>query len=174
MAEDELLHEELNALLNTAGAASSNAPATPPSGGKTAAEETSSAGADLRPAEKNDNAPAEDRVPEKPGAGAEAQPVQFQELPEQQVEQSPKSIDFIMDVSLQVSVELGRAKIKVKDILQMAPGSVLQLDKLAGESVDILINGKLIAYGEVVVVDENFGVKILDIVSTEQRVKNLN
>ena len=70
-----------------------------------------------------------------------------------------------MDVPLQVTVELGRTRKLIRDILELAPGSVIELDKLAGEPVDILVNGKLIAKGEVVVIDDNFGVRITKIVS---------
>ena len=75
---------------------------------------------------------------------------------------------------MQVSVELGRSKMLVKDILNVGMGSVIELDKLSGEPVDVMINGKLIAHGEVVVVDENFGVKIVDVISPDQRMNNLS
>ena len=83
------------------------------------------------------------------------------------------NINFLLDVPLDVAVELGRTKIAVKDMLQLGPGSVIELDKLIGEPVDLLVNEKLIAKGEVVVFDENFGVRITDIINTEDRIKNL-
>jgi len=76
-------------------------------------------------------------------------------------------------VPLQVTVELGRARRLVRDILSLGVGSIVELDKLAGEPVDVLVNGKLIARGEVVVVDENFGVRITEIVSRAERVRRL-
>lgn len=79
------------------------------------------------------------------------------------------SMDLLMDVDLDLSVELGRASIPVRDVLQLGPGSIVELEKLAGEPVDIMINGKLIARGEVVVVDENFGVRITEIASQTER-----
>ncbi|MDF2882736.1 MAG: fliY [Clostridiaceae bacterium] len=85
----------------------------------------------------------------------------------------PHNIDLILDVPLEVSVLLGRAKKNVKDILNMGTGSLIELDKLAEEPVEILVNGKKVAYGEVVVIDENFGVRITSIVSGEERIKNL-
>ncbi len=74
---------------------------------------------------------------------------------------------------MEISVELGSTKMRIKEILDLGIGSVIELDRLAGELVDILVNGKLIAKGEVVVIDENFGVKITDIVSPFERVNNL-
>jgi flagellar motor switch protein FliN/FliY len=79
-----------------------------------------------------------------------------------------------MDVPLQISVVLGRTKKKIKDILNLGTGSLIELDKLAEEPVEILVNGKKVAYGEVVVIDENFGVRITGIVSNEERIKSLH
>ncbi|MDW8799708.1 flagellar motor switch phosphatase FliY [Clostridium sp. A1-XYC3] len=85
----------------------------------------------------------------------------------------PKNIDLILDVPLEISVVLGRTKKNIKDILSLGTGSLIELDKLAEEPVEILVNGKKIAYGEVVVVDENFGVRITSIISNEDRIKSL-
>ena len=82
-----------------------------------------------------------------------------------------ESMELIMDVPLEITVELGRTKKYIKDILEFSPGTILELDKLAGEPVDILVNGKYIAKGEVVVIDESFGVRITDIISTAKRIK---
>ena len=79
-----------------------------------------------------------------------------------------------MDVNLDISVVLGRTKKTIKDILALGNGSLIELDRLAEEPVEILVNGKRIAYGEVVVVDENFGVRITSIVSGEDRIKSLS
>jgi flagellar motor switch protein FliN/FliY len=84
----------------------------------------------------------------------------------------PSSLDLIMDIGLQLSVELGRTKKRIKEILELTNGSIVELDKLAGEPVDILINDKLLAKGEVVIIDENFGVRVTEIVSPEDRIKN--
>jgi flagellar motor switch protein FliN/FliY len=83
------------------------------------------------------------------------------------------NIDFLLDVPLGVSVELGRARIVVRDMLQLGPGSVLELDKMIGEPLDLLVNDKLIARGEVVVFDENFGIRITDIIKPEDRIRSL-
>ncbi|AOR22896.1 flagellar motor switch phosphatase FliY [Clostridium taeniosporum] len=87
--------------------------------------------------------------------------------------QAPKNIDLILDVPLDISVVLGRTKKSIKDILSLSTGSLIELDKLAEEPVEILVNGKKIAYGEVVVVDENFGVRITSIVSNAERIRSL-
>ena len=82
-------------------------------------------------------------------------------------------IDLVADIPVRVTVELGRTRKNISDILNMTPGSVIELDKMAGEPVDILVNGKAVAKGEVVVIDENFGVRITEIVSSAGRVHSL-
>lgn len=101
------------------------------------------------------------------------QPVQFAPLKPAGIPGADTNIGLIMDVPLQITVELGRTRKLIRDILELTPGSVVELDKLAGEPVDILVNGKLIAKGEVVVIDENFGVRITDIISPLERANNL-
>ena len=83
------------------------------------------------------------------------------------------SIDMIMDIPVTVSVELGRTKLLIKELLGLGQGSVVELEKLAGEPVEVLVNGKLIARGEVVVVDDKFGIKLTDIVSVTERINRL-
>ncbi|MEA4828329.1 flagellar motor switch phosphatase FliY [Clostridium sp. JNZ J1-5] len=97
----------------------------------------------------------------------------FQPLSQVAVHDAPKNIDLILDVPLEISVVLGKAKMTIKDVLSLGTGSLVELDKLAEEPVEIHVNGKKVAYGEVVVVDENFGVRIINIVSSEERVKTL-
>lgn len=94
-------------------------------------------------------------------------PVSFQPLEQMESKPSDKNIQMIMDVPLQVSVELGRTKKLIKEILELNIGSVIELDKMAGEPVDILVNGKLVAKGEVVVIEDNFGVRITDIITKD-------
>ena len=101
------------------------------------------------------------------------QPAQFAPLKQTMLNVSDSNIGMIMDVPLQVTVELGRTRKLIREILELAPGSVLELDKLAGEPVDILVNGKIVAKGEVVVIDENFGVRITGIVSMQERASTL-
>jgi flagellar motor switch protein FliN/FliY len=97
------------------------------------------------------------------------QPAQFQSFDEGRIAFEKKNIGMIMDVPLQITVELGRTNKLIKDILEFGSGSVIELDKLAGEPVDILVNGKVIAKGEVVVVDESFGVRVTDIIHPSKR-----
>jgi len=101
------------------------------------------------------------------------QPAQFAPLKQTMLNVSDSNIGMIMDVPLQVTVELGRTRKLIREILELAPGSVVELDKLAGEPVDILVNGKIVAKGEVVVIDENFGVRITGIVSMQERASTL-
>lgn len=88
-------------------------------------------------------------------------------------ETESQNLDLLLDIPLQVTVELGRTKRSVQEILEMSSGSIIELDKLAGEPVDILVNNRLIANGEVVVIDENFGVRITDVLSQRERINNL-
>lgn len=96
----------------------------------------------------------------------------FEQYPPLQQAES-KNLDMLLDIPLQVTVELGRTRRSVKEILEVSAGSIIELDKLAGEPVDILVNNRLIAKGEVVVIDENFGVRVTDIISQSDRIKKL-
>ena len=87
---------------------------------------------------------------------------------------SRQDIEMILDIPVQLTVELGRTRIPIKHILQLAQGSVIELDTLAGEPMDVLVNGCLIAQGEVVVVNEKFGIRLTDIVTPSERVRRLN
>jgi flagellar motor switch protein FliN len=84
-----------------------------------------------------------------------------------------KSLDFVLDIPLQLTVELGRAKLLVKDVLQLNQGSVVELTKLAGEPLDVFVNSKLVARGEAVVINEKFGIRLVDIVSPRERVEKV-
>ncbi len=84
-----------------------------------------------------------------------------------------QNLDFILDIPLKVTVELGRTNVVIKDLLQLGQGSVLELDKLAGEPLEILVNNKLVAKGEVVVVNEKFGIRLTDIISPIERIETL-
>ena len=109
-----------------------------------------------------------------PGRNLNVQPVQFANLGNPsfgQVEEN--NLNLLMDIPLKVTVELGRTQKQIRDILELSQGSIIELDKLAGEPVDILVNNKLIAKGEVVVIDENFGVRVTDIVSQWDRIQKL-
>lgn len=119
-----------------------------------------------RASEKSSSSGASQR-----GVGVQA--VQFPMLTPSLTENQTKNIDLLMDVPMQVTVELGRRTMMIRDVLELGTGSIIELDKLAGEPVDLLVNQKLIARGEVVVIDESFGVRVTDIVSPIERIKGL-
>jgi len=118
---------------------------------------------------------------------ASKQPIQHREQPSVNVkpvefasfeqisyqQQEIQNLDMLLDIPLKVTVELGRTKRSVKEILELSSGSIIELDKLAGEHVDILVNNKIVAKGEVVVIDENFGVRVTDIISKSERLNKL-
>ncbi|MBI5109137.1 MAG: flagellar motor switch protein FliN [Rhodocyclales bacterium] len=87
---------------------------------------------------------------------------------------APRGFDMIMDIPVSLTVELGRTKISIRNLLQLAHGSVVELEGLAGEPMDVLINGTLIAQGEVVVVNEKFGIRLTDIITPQERIRKLN
>jgi flagellar motor switch protein FliN/FliY len=104
----------------------------------------------------------------------------FEEFKEEKTEKvekveqaTAKNIDFLLDIPLELTVELGRARLLIKDLLQLGQGSVVELEKLAGEPMEILVNNKLVARGEVVVVNEKFGVRLTDIISPSERIQQL-
>lgn len=101
------------------------------------------------------------------------QPARFAPLQSGQPTVQPDNLNLILDLPLQISVELGRAKKTIKEILEMGPGSVIELERMAGEAVDMIVNGKLIAKCEVVVINESFGIRITDIVNPMERVNSL-
>ena len=103
-----------------------------------------------------------------------ATPASFPPVTNTAVAEQPKNIDFILDIPVLMTVELGRTKIAIKNLLQLAQGSVVELDGLAGEPMDVLVNGCLIAQGEVVVVNDKFGVRLTDIITPAERIRKLN
>lgn len=107
--------------------------------------------------------------PQLPAVPVNVQPAQFQSFEDEEFVYDSNNIGLLMDVPLQISVELGRTRKKIREILDFGQGSIIELDKLAGEPVDILVNGKVIAKGEVVVIDESFGVRITDILHPSKR-----
>jgi flagellar motor switch protein FliN len=129
--------------------------------------------------------PGVDKMERKKDAGSDfgigrgesaVQPVEFPNVTESDMPRivgEKSSIDLIKDVALDISVELGRTKLPIREVLSLTTGSVVILDKAAGGSVDLLVNNKLYARGEVVVIDENFGVRVTDILTPEERISNL-
>ncbi len=108
----------------------------------------------------------------------QAKPAQAQVFAEfssqNKLNESQNDIDFILDIPVQLTVELGRTKIAIKNLLQLAQGSVVELDGLAGEPMDVLVNGCLIAQGEVVVVNDKFGIRLTDIITPAERIRKIN
>ncbi|MFW5873463.1 MAG: flagellar motor switch phosphatase FliY [Bacillota bacterium] len=103
----------------------------------------------------------------------DVQKATFPDFDEPTSQPLPQNIELVKDVPLKATVRLGKAQMKIKDILDLGEGSIIELDKLAGETVDLLVNGKLIAKGEVVVIDENFGFRVKDIVSPKERLSSI-
>ncbi len=102
--------------------------------------------------------------------GLEVQPAFFPPLtPSAESGMTVKDLEFLEDIGLEISVELGRAEMSLRQVLGLTPGVVIELDKLAGEPVDMLVNGKLVGRGEVVVIEDMFGVRVTEIISPSQR-----
>jgi flagellar motor switch protein FliN len=104
-----------------------------------------------------------------------ANTVSFDELKSEVSKQAPGSpdLDVILDIPVSISMEVGRTSITIRNLLQLNQGSVIELDRLAGEPLDVLVNGTLIAHGEVVVVNEKFGIRMTDVISPAERIKKL-
>ncbi|PJM63560.1 MULTISPECIES: flagellar motor switch phosphatase FliY [Bacillus] len=110
----------------------------------------------------------------KKAAPVQVSPVEFSAFDPNGAVQAPiHNLDMLLDIPLSITVELGRTKRSVKEILELSAGSIIELDKLAGEPVDILVNQRIVAKGEVVVIEENFGVRVTDILSQAERINNL-
>jgi flagellar motor switch protein FliN/FliY len=110
-----------------------------------------------------------------PAAAPRPAPAQiFQNLTPDGVPSAANNLDLILDIPVQLNVELGRTKIAIRNLLQLAQGSVVELDGLAGQPMDVLVNGCLIAQGEVVVVNDKFGIRLTDIISPAERLRRLN
>jgi len=89
------------------------------------------------------------------------------------MQEDMKNLDFLLDIPLQVSVEVGRSKLLIKDLLQLREGNIIELNKLAGEPLDVYVNSRLIARGEAVVANDKFGIRLTDVVSPAERIENL-
>ncbi|BCM25470.1 MAG: flagellar motor switch protein FliN [Methylophilaceae bacterium] len=115
---------------------------------------------------------------ESDASALQAKPAQAQVFTEfsakNKLADTQNDIDFILDIPVQLTVELGRTKIAIKNLLQLAQGSVVELDGMAGEPMDVLVNGCLIAQGEVVVVNDKFGIRLTDIITPAERIRKIN
>lgn len=105
--------------------------------------------------------------------GGSPQPAAFPPVQHTETGGAPKNIEFLLDIPMSVAVYVGSTKMAIRDLLQLAQGSVIELDKLAGEPMDVMVNNKLVARGEVVVVNEKFGIRLTDVVSATERVQQL-
>lgn len=142
----------------------------PRSADMTAGSETDDWAAAMAEQVVAESSPAEIRAE----VGTSAQRASFPELrPEAGNAGDPNQLDLVMDIPVTLSVELGRTKIQIRELLQLAQGSVVDLDRLAGEPMDVLVNGFLIARGEVVLVNDKFGIRLTDIVSPAERARRL-
>jgi len=99
---------------------------------------------------------------------------QFKSTPTKDFGDDNPNLDVILDIPVTISMEVGATKIPIRNLLQLNQGSVIELDRLAGEPLDVLVNGRLIAHGEVVMVNEKFGIRLTDVVSQQERVQKLN
>jgi flagellar motor switch protein FliN/FliY len=106
---------------------------------------------------------------------AEAQPVELDELEEDAPisGEEKRKLDAILDIPVTISMEVGRSNISIRNLLQLNQGSVVELDRVAGEALDVMVNGTLIAHGEVVVVNDKFGIRLTDVISQIERIKKL-
>ena len=142
----------------------------PRSADMTAGSETDDWAAAMAEQVVTESSPAETRAE----IGTAAQRASFPELrPEAGNAGDLNQLDLVMDIPVTLSVELGRTKIQIRELLQLAQGSVVDLDRLAGEPMDVLVNGFLIARGEVVLVNDKFGIRLTDIVSPAERARRL-
>lgn len=117
--------------------------------------------------------PAEQEAPDAPG-GAAAAPAEMENLVEEPAQPADEAgLDNILDIPVTLAVEIGSTRVSIRNLLQYNQGSVVELDRLAGEPLDVLVNGTLIAHGEVVVVNEKFGIRLTDVVSARERVRKL-
>ena len=110
------------------------------------------------------------------GAATSAESAQFQQLQDDSASMaggSDVNLDGVLDIPVTISMEIGRTQINIRNLLQLNQGSVVELDRLAGEPMDVMVNGTLIAQGEVVVVNEKFGIRLTDVISPSERVKRL-
>jgi flagellar motor switch protein FliN/FliY len=113
---------------------------------------------------------------EAEGSGDAAEAVELDELQEEHAPLSGderRKLDTILDIPVTISMEVGRAKISIRNLLQLNQGSVVELERVAGEPLDVLVNGTLIAHGEVVVVNDKFGIRLTDVISQIERIKKL-
>ncbi|MCX6345515.1 MAG: flagellar motor switch protein FliN [Armatimonadetes bacterium] len=185
MSDEVMSQEEIEALMGGGAAAESNAASEAAAASETVADADETAevqAADETPeVQAADETPEVQAVPEAPAAPAipdirvstapepSVRPAEFSSL-SRTMDSGPRNgIDLLLDVQLTVAVELGRTQLHVRDILGLGPGAVVELEKHSGEPVEVVVNGKLLARGEVVLIDEKFGVRITEIINKAER-----
>ena len=118
----------------------------------------------------------DEAMDEQAESEAQAEAVELEELQEDEAPitgEEKRKLDAILDIPVTISMEVGRSHISIRNLLQLNQGSVVELDRVAGESLDVLVNGTLIAHGEVVVVNDKFGIRLTDVISQIERIKKL-
>ena len=124
-------------------------------------------------AESTEEETQENNATEAAAGGGEYEPAAFEELGDGAPVKGETSLDVILDIPVTLSMEIGRSKVSIDELLKLAKGSVVELDRMAGEPLDVLVNGTLVARGEVVVVNDRFGVRLSEVISPAERVKSL-
>lgn len=110
---------------------------------------------------------------EQTGEAEEAQSVDLDELKDEGIPVNDPKLDVILDIPVTLSMEVGNTEISIRNLLQLSQGSVVELDRVAGEPLDVMVNGTLIAHGEVVVVNDRYGIRLTDVISPQERIKRL-
>ncbi|MCG3862511.1 MULTISPECIES: flagellar motor switch protein FliN [unclassified Photobacterium] len=126
--------------------------------------------------DNNDQQMADDWAAALAEQADDVQPAPLEELTDETVpitDDERRKLDTIMDIPVTISMEVGRTQISIRNLLQLNQGSVVELDRIAGESLDVMVNGTLIAHGEVVVVNDKFGIRLTDVISQTERIKKL-
>ncbi len=139
------------------------------------ADEWAAALEEQQEAEKTDEAEDPWAAALEEQAAAEANPAPVTHLDDEarSIPSSDVNLDMVLDIPVTISMEIGRTQINIRNLLQLSQGSVIELDRLAGEPMDVLVNNTLFAHGEVVVVNDKFGIRLTDVISAEERVKKL-
>lgn len=136
-------------------------------------DETSSGDEDAWAEALQEQADAEGSADDDSQQKSEAEPAPASKLSDDGKVKNDVEMDMVMDIPVTISMEIGRTRISIRNLLQLSQGSVVELDRLAGEPMDVLVNDTLIAHGEVVVVNDKFGIRLTDVISQSERIKKL-
>lgn len=172
MPDDILNQDDIDSLLAEMG----GGPKEPAPAKKAAAPEASTAAADWGLTEEELATEPEPKAPTRPAAppASEARAMPMESFaPAKMAETGVRSLDFVLDIPLVLAVEVGRTRMTIGELLSLGSGSIVELQKLAGEPLEILVNGKLVARGEAVIINEKFGVRLTDVISKAERIESL-